>query len=187
MAVNKEQVKQLLGSGLTAETVASAVGCEPSYISQLLGEDAFAAEVSNLRAQALMANTARDTTIGSIEAKLLKRLETAVDEGLFFKPRDVLAAVVQVNRMQRRGASAPTTLHQQNNIVTLQLPAAAAPLFKISNAGEVVEVDGQTLVTMPARSLLTNLATRRGGGTNEDNKYERARRFIPGAQEQHSD
>jgi len=182
MAVNIAQVKQLLGSGLQAETVASAVGCEPSYISQLLGDETFANEVATMRSQSLMANSARDTTIGEIESSLLKRLKGMVDEGLFFKPRDVLAAAVQVNRMTRRGAAAPTSIHMQQTVVTLNLPTAAASRYTINPKGEVLEVDGQTLVTMPARTLLSTLTKSREGGTDED-KYERARKFIPGAQE----
>lgn len=183
MAINIDQVKKLLGSGLQAETVASAVGCEPSYISQLLGNEIFAQEVSELRAQSLMANTARDNTIGAIETKLLDNLSQLIDERAFFKPRDVLYAASVVNRMVRRGASAPTSIHMQQTVVTLNLPAAAASRFITSPKGEVLEVDGQTLVTMPARTLLSTLTKSREGGQDDPDKYEHARRFIPGAQE----
>ncbi len=182
MAVNIDQVKKLLGSGLQAETVASAVGCEPSYISQLLGNEIFANEVAVLRSESLMANTARDSTMGEIESSLLNRLKDAVDSGLFYKPRDILHATSVVNRLQRRGASAPTSIHMQQTVVTLNLPAAAASRYTINPKGEVLEVDDQTLVTMPARTLLSSLTKSREGGTDED-KYEQARKFIPGAQE----
>ena len=47
--IDKERAKKLLGSGVQAEIVAATLGCEPSYISQLLSDDHFREEVIALR------------------------------------------------------------------------------------------------------------------------------------------
>lgn len=180
MAVNKDQVKKLLGSGLPAETVASAVGCDPSYVSQLLGDDDFAAEVATLRSQALMSHTARDNTANEIEQSLLNKIKEAVDQHLIFKPKDLLHAYAVINKAVRRGAHSPTSLPAQTTVVQIALPVVTARQFVTNKVGEVIEADGQSLVTMPARDLLTSLSKQRGQ-PGED-KYERARRYIPGAQ-----
>jgi hypothetical protein len=41
MAVDNEKIKELLGSGLSNDVVASAVGCDPSYVSQLMSNETF--------------------------------------------------------------------------------------------------------------------------------------------------
>lgn len=180
MAVSKDKIQQLLGQGLSTEIVASAVGCEPSYVSQLMGDEEFAAKVTSMRAASLLANTRRDDKIGDIEEKLVDRLADLVDGGLIYKARDVLHAAAVVNRMQRRGAGAPQHLHMQQTVVQLNLPAVALSKFVTTPKGEVIEADGQTLVTMPAHQLLRKLHER-SGGTND--LYQKAGRFIAGGDE----
>ena len=160
MAINKEQIKELLGSGLAPGVVASAVGCDHSYISQLLGDEVFAGEVATLRTISLTADTKRDSSIDAIEDKLLAKLDEVVTDGAFYKPRDLLSAVAVVNKLQRRGkpigsGAGPATV---NNIVNIQLPAHVSKKFVTNRTNEVIEVEGQTLVTMPAHQLLRDLA-----------------------------
>lgn len=180
MAIDKNKVKQLLGTGLTPEVVANAVGCEPSYVSQLLSDEVFASEVANLRSAALVANTRRDDIMGQIEEDLLLKLKETIP--LIYKPRDVLHAVAVVNNMKRRGASAPGQVHVHQTVVELQLPVAARAKFVKTIKGEVIEADGQTLVSMPAHTLLNKLAANKGTDSNdgEKDKYLRAGRFVAG-------
>lgn len=186
MSINTEKVKEMLGAGLSVSIVASALGCEHSYISQLLMEPTFQEEVTALRMLATSADYKRDATIDGIEDKLLSKLDEMVEEGAFFRPRDVLLAATTVNRMQRRakqvGTSGPG--NTVNNIVNISLPTHVARRFTTNRQNEVVAVGDQTLVTMPAHQLLSTLSSRSSSSTDEgqDNgaeRYTEAAKYLP--------
>lgn len=196
MALDKEQIKQLLGQGLSATVVATAVGCVPAYISQLLSDSKFAEEVSSLRTAALTANNKRDSSIDKIEDGLIGQLAEIVESKQFYKPADVLRAVAVVNNMKRRGVPASETLNINNTIVNITMPAAVRRKITINAVGEVIEADGQSLITMPSAALLSDLADQadktqkskvleNGGPETRNsaapNKYREAARFLPAA------
>jgi hypothetical protein len=175
--------------------VANAVGCTESYISQLLADEAFAQQVMSIRLQSLTAATNRDQKIDDIEDQLLEKLKESIP--LVYKINDIARLFSLVNRAERRGVSAPMTQGQQSTVVQLMLPERVAQKFVRTPAGEIVEVDGQTLVTMPAHKLLQNLAAQHAakqvedGGSKDDpggqqssdpragNIYEKALKYIP--------
>jgi hypothetical protein len=180
MATDKRQIKELLGTGLSNEIVATAVGCDSAYISQLLSDEVFAGEVTALRAAALTANSKRDRKIDGIEDALIVKLEELMDSGVIYKPNDVLRAFTVINNAKRRGVSAAESITINNTVVNLSLPNRVVREFVQNAQGEVVEVEGQTLVTMPAHQLLKNLVNR-GDGSE---KYARVSRFLPTTIEQ---
>lgn len=154
--VDQERAKKLLGSGVPAEQVASVLGCEASYISQLMSQDEFREAVIALRVQNLTAAQERDNTADSIEQQLLQKLQDSLD--FIMKPGDILRAYSVVNNAKRRGAGAQQGQITNNVVVQLQLPVAIQQRFTTNTNGEVIEVDGRTMVTMPPAQLLQNLA-----------------------------
>lgn len=179
MATDHKQIQELLGTGLSNEIVASAVGCDPSYISQLLSDEVFAARVTLLRTEALTANTTRDRNIDGIEDALISKLEQMVEDSLIYKPNDVLRAFAVINNAKRRGVSAAESLVINHTVVKLQIPQHVVKEFIQNAQGEIVEVEGQTLVTMPAHMLLKNLQNR-----DNNDAYKRVARFLPTTIEQ---
>lgn len=180
MAVSKEQVRELLGSGLGPEVVASAVGCDISYISQMLSDEAFASDVALLRTKNLTSHNRRDASIDGIEDKLLQKLDSMISEGVFYKPRDVLQATVAVNRMIRRGMAPSTQGAVINNVIQIQIPSELLKKFTRNRANEVVAIEDQTLVTMPAHQLLKSLAAQVGNGEgNGTETYKDALKYLP--------
>lgn len=179
MAASIDHIKQLLGNGLSNEVVANAVGVTPSYISQLMGQEDFASEVIAKRSAVLASHSARDRTWDSAEDKLLETLHQQLDAGGFYKPMDILRAVAVVNAAKRRGNPTPEHLTLTQNVVTLNLPVQVVHTFTKSAAGEVVEVDGQTLVPMTAATLMSQLAAKNPGSAS----YEQVRRYIPSSAE----
>lgn len=175
---SKDQIVSLLGLGLSNTEVALAVGVEPSYITQLMADDEFAAEVTTKRAAALTANSRRDASIDTIEDKLLNKLEEIVDNQQLYKPMEVLRAASVVNQMKRRGVQASSGSTVINNIVNLTLPAAVKRQYTLNNQSEVVDTDGQTLVTMPTSTLLKELANKRSSDENGET-YQRLQRHLP--------
>ncbi len=183
MAASVEKIKELLGSGLNGEVVATAVGVTPGYISQLMSDPVFNTEVINLRAQALMSATVRDTNLDSLEDTLMKRLGEKIDNDLIYKPMDLLRALAVINSAKRRGQQAQAAMTNKNTtVVNLTLPTMIVNQYKKNLMGEVVEVTDpegktQTLVSMPASALMQKLSEQHQG----DKRYAQVRKFLPGS------
>ena len=154
--IDKERAKKLLGSGVQAEIVAATLGCEPSYISQLLSDDHFREEVIALRMATLTAATERDSAIDDIEDHLLEKIKESID--YIVKPRELLSAFNIINAAKRRGVGVGQNTVQNNVVVQLTLPTVIQNKFVTNSQGEVIEVDGKTTVTMPPAQLLKQLA-----------------------------
>lgn len=174
MLVDKDRVQNLLGAGLSPEIVANTVGCTPSYISQLMDDEAFAAIVTSKRSASLTGNISRDSSINSLEDRILEKLSAAVDTGGFYRPRDLLNAFTVVNRAVRRGPVQSGGDNTAKQTINLILPTITVERFTMSPNKEVIEIDNQTLITIPTSNLLSQLAKREGG-----EKYKAASNFIP--------
>jgi hypothetical protein len=148
----KERIISLLGTGISPAIAASAVGCSEAYVSQLMSQPEIAERVSALRFESLQAASNHDKKLDSLEDKIVDRLGEALP--MMMRPAELLRAAAIINGMKRRGSSAPETVHIQNQIVNLQIPQHAAVRFQLSSTKEIVEVDGRSLVTMPASQLL---------------------------------
>lgn len=178
MIVDKQKVMELLGSGVSNEQTASAVGCDASYISQLMADADFSAKVVALRVASLTEASKRDKKIDGIEDDLLDQLQDVVDMRGFMKPRDMLAAFAIVNKASRRGVSGGEAMVINQQIINLQLPPAVVQNFTKNAQGEIIEVEGQTLVTMPAHTLLKNLVQKNG---DNHEQYKKISRHLPAA------
>lgn len=180
--IGTDKIKELLGSGLSNDVVASAVGCTLPYISQLMSDADFAAEVVELRSKALTSHTKRDKRIDGIEDKLIDKLEDAIDTDQVYKPKDILQAFHLVNLAKRRGVPAHANITQQNTIINLNLPERLVKQFTMTAQGEVIDVETengkQTLVTMPAHTLLQTLAKR---NEEDGKKYGEVAKYLPAA------
>jgi hypothetical protein len=71
--------------------------------------------------------------------------------------------------------------------VQISLPAHVSKKFVTNRTNEVVEVEGQTLVTMPAHQLLRDLAAKQaamaektGEEVEDGGKYSKALNYLPG-------
>lgn len=175
MALDKDQIIALLGDGLADNVVANAIGCEPGYISQIWADDGNREKILALRTKNLRAATDRDRNIDTIEDKLIDKVNEAVDNNLIFKPAELLRAFAMVNAAKRRGVQADVQAHAPTTVVQLTLPVQVVQKFIISKDNEVVALENQTLIPMPANQLLTALAGR-DGDSNE--RYGKVQRFL---------
>jgi hypothetical protein len=152
------RILELLGTGLSPEIVASAAGVTPSYISQLLSEESFSKQVTQLRFDNLQAASTRDRAYDDIEDKLIEKMRDLLP--MMYKPLEVLRAITVINGAKRRGAVAPENIHINNTVVNLTIPNQILQRFIVNATNQVVEVSGnemtdsQTLVTMPSSQLL---------------------------------
>lgn len=176
MAVSKEQALELLGLNLSNEQVASSLGCHPTYITQLMADEAFAKEVTQRRMSSLQEQNKRDNEIDHIEDSLIRKLKEAVENNMIYKPADLLRAFAVVNKASRRGVQAATQPITQQTIVALNMPVKIVQKYQKTPNGEVIEVGGQTLVTMSSATLLGELGR---SGDKDGRRYQEIARFLP--------
>lgn len=165
-----ERLLQLLGSGVSPAIAATAVGCSESYVSQLMSTEEFAAKVAQLRFDNLQSNTKRDGRIDSLEDKLLDKMEETLP--YVSRPAELTRMFQIINGAKRRGANINEQMPVANQVVNLMIPQLTINNFVLSSQKEIVEVDGKSLVTMPAKNLLAEIAQRQQGDKNGhlDNK-----------------
>lgn len=178
MAGNKDQrIKEMLGFGISQEATANAVGVSPSYISQLMSDESFEASVAELKITHTVAATQRDLSYDALEDKLLVTMHDMVDQGRFQKPEQVLHALRVSNQMTRRGSGIQTGSKPLSVVVNLSLPGivrdrfipdSSKERFITNRKGEVIEVNGQTTVTMDSKVLVKQIKdARKEGGQDE--------------------
>ena len=142
----------LLGSGVSAEQTAAALGCSPSRISQLLSADDFSSKVRELRFSALSAHSERDARYDSLEDKLATRLENFLP--MLMKPMELVKSLQVVNSLKRRGHSSLDSIQQQQTVVSLQLPSIVVNKFVTNIQNQVIQAGGQELLTIQSSALL---------------------------------
>jgi len=148
----EERALDLLGSGVSPESCAAALGVTPGLISQLLAKDSFSTEVATIRYKNLQKHNERDGKYDGLEDALIKKLEASL--GLLVRPESILKAISIVNSATRRGQSTPQQVTNTQNIVQLTLPAKMAAKITINIDNQVVKAGDQELLTMQSGNLL---------------------------------
>ena len=151
----EERALQLLGTNISQESVAYALGVDPSRISQLLSDESFAAEVQRLRYENLQKHNARDAKYDSLEDKLLEKLDRSTN--LMVKPEMILKALQTVNAAKRRGVDSPQAVNQTTNIVQIALPKQISQKFTVNVDNHVIKAGDQSMVTIQSGTLLDRL------------------------------
>lgn len=146
----QEKIVTLLAQNFPAVVVASSVGCDESYISQLLAQDWFAEIVQQRKFAQLQKQTGIDDTYDDMEMQLQAKLRKAIP--MLIKPQDITRTLAVVNAAKRRGAQGDPNATVKQTVVNLTIPMQLFQRF-VSNANnQIVEVlDGtgkqSTLVT----------------------------------------
>ena len=153
----EDRALKLLGSGVGAESVASALGVTPSRISQLLAVEEFSKKVADLRYESLQSHNKRDNKYDTLEDALLAKLQKSLP--LLVKPESIMKAISVVNGAKRRGQSAPEAVANQQNIVNIILPSVIADKFTTNAENQVIKAGDQNLVTMQSGNLLKTTET----------------------------
>lgn len=154
----KDRIISLLGQGVPATQVAAHVGCDDSYISQLLQDEEIVLQVQQLKAENFGVMVEHDRKIDSVEQKLLNRLETLSE--FITKPSEAARVFSILNAAKRKTADAQATSAAPSTIVQLTLPESARVQFTVTQDRQVIEVEGRSMTTMPARSLAKQLEER---------------------------
>ena len=150
--MNIERALSLLGSGVSAEATAAALGVSASRISQLLADEEFANKVAEIKYKKLKSYTERDNKYDEIEDRLLDKLTRSIP--LIIKPRDILQSLKVINDAKRRGQQEIEPAVQVNQLVSIVLPQAITENFTVNINNQVIKAGNQELLTIPSGNLL---------------------------------
>lgn len=149
----KDRIKEMLGRGIPAVNVALAVGCDESYISQLMSDEGFAAEVQAAKAAVFDKFAQQDDSLDAAEQKALEKVAQLVP--FITRPGEAVRAFQVLNAAKRRTQNGATLAQQQaSTIVNIALPQVARVAMLADHNKQVIEVDGRPLITMPAKELV---------------------------------
>ncbi len=172
-----ERALSLLGSGVSAEATAAALGVSPSYVSQLLADEDFSEEVVKLRYSRLQAHNIRDGAYDGIEDELLHKLRKSLP--LMIRPDQILKAIQVVNGAKRRGQSAPERVDAGATIVQITLPTQIVQNFTSDGNNKIISAGEQSFQTMNSNTLLQRFKNQQKETTQPANQelptHEQAR------------
>jgi hypothetical protein len=154
----KDRIIELLGKGISAVQVASAVGCDDSYISQLLSEPGVSEQVQALKATHFAKYAEQDASLDDAEARALQRVSQLLDFAT--RPAEAVRIFGILNAAKRRTSDTLQNAQPVAQTVQLDLPAAARVRFTLTTDRQVIEVEGRSMTTMPAKSLAAQLEQR---------------------------
>lgn len=143
---------QLLGSGVSPEHTAAAVGVTPSLVSQWLAEESFASLVTEEKYKKLTVHNARDDSLDSLEDILIEKLKSTLQ--FCFRPMELVKAFQVINAAKRRGTSELSPVHNHQQIVSISLPTQIINTIQLTPQGMVTKVGEQSLITMQSGALL---------------------------------
>lgn len=154
----KDRIIEMLGQGLSATQVASAVGCEDSYISQLLSDEHISRQVQELRAENFSKYVDLDRRLDEAEEEALTKLASLAN--FITKPTEAARVYSILNAAKRRTVDQVNQQQAVAQTVSLDLPMAARVRFTLTNDRQVIEIEGRSMTTMPARNLASRLEQR---------------------------
>lgn len=154
----QDKIIELLGRGIPATQVAAAVGCDDSYISQLLSNESIVAKVQELRVAHYSGYVELDKKVDSAEEAALKKVISLIP--YLAKPTEAVQVYKVLNAAKRRTMDAASATQTPTQTVILDLPEAARVRFTLTHDKQVIEIAGRSMTTMPAKSLAAQLEQR---------------------------
>lgn len=148
----------MLGNGIPATQVASAVGCDDSYISQLLSEEGVADKVIAAKAEHFSKYVELDGRVDDAESEALRRVESLIP--FITKPSEAVRVYSVLNAAKRRTSDSANAAQAVMQTISLDIPEASRVRFTLTADRQVIEIEGRSMTTMPAKSLASQLEQR---------------------------
>ena len=153
----EDRAVALMGSGVSAEQAALALGVTPARISQLMAQPEFSSAVAEARYKNVAQHNDRDQKYNNIEDTIVDKLEETVH--LIQKPAELLRAAQVVSNIKRRGSNSHDSVGGSQNLVQIILPDVVAKDFtlQIDINNQVKSAGDQDLLTINSATLLNQV------------------------------
>lgn len=156
----KEQIMEMLSQGLQPTQVAATLGLSDGYVSQLLSDEDFAAELELKKVAVAQEDIEFDNKIDSVEATFLDRIE---QKAPLANLQQSLQAFAVLNKAKRRKDSfVQRSQIPAGAVVNIQINVDKLPSYIMNGNAEIVEVEGKTMVSATPTKLDEILAVRLG-------------------------
>lgn len=147
----KDIARQMLAQGLQPSVVAGTIGVEESYVSQLMSDEDFAASVELMRVEQSQEDIDYDKKLERTEEGYLDKIEHRLPVANL---QQSLQAFKILNGAKRRKDRSMTPgLVNHGTIVNITLPQAISPKYLTNGNNEIVEVEGQTMISATPKAL----------------------------------
>lgn len=150
--VDKDKAKNLLSGGVEYSLAAKILGCDVSYLSHLMADPEFAAEVTARQVANAGDQVQITRKVTELQLKALEKIERLLPfESDLSEIRQCFKVL---NSATLRTPDVNPDAGKDQQVVTLRLPQAIALNFKVDINNEVIQAGEQALVTMPSQMLL---------------------------------
>lgn len=139
----------MLSIGLPATAVAARLGVTDSQISQLLSEPDFAAAVETARLAANEEDQKFDSRLEETESQALDNIAAKIRFGNLQQSLQAFK-VLNGARRRRDGIVAQPTI---GTAVQINMPTVLMPVYVLNGKSEIVEVDGQTMISASPKRM----------------------------------
>lgn len=155
----KTRIMKYLADGVKPVDISTIVGCTPAYVSQLLKDEDFKAELEEYMQTHSSAPDAEDTRLTTryvnIEHKLLSAMEGAMADAKLGEITRALEVVAK-RQIDVKTLNKPVVPTTQVTMVSLTLPASskiAAPKVIMNEAQEVIAIGNNVLAPMSSEGV----------------------------------
>lgn len=155
----KEHAILLLSQGIPTSQVAAACGVSDSYISQLKADPEVQAQIAEKQAAHSIADMQFDDDLETAENMALQKIKSNI---AFANMGQAIAAFRILNTARRRADPVVTSDAAVSVTVNLTLPQSAVPRYVTNANNEIIEVEGQTMLSATAKNLDQILAEKHG-------------------------
>lgn len=181
MSTKQDRIAGLLVQGMKPAMVASIVGCDPSYISQLLKDEAFLYHLQSLNTELEAGEAPLEADVEDrkqetlfLADKMLAAEHHALDKILkempYLSGRDAIVALdvigkrkdatlAQVFGPSKLGMGTPVAQPGHTTVqVTLTVPNICIPELTLSSNNEIISIGERSVAAMPTATLKQMLA-----------------------------
>ena len=155
----KEHAILLLSQGIPTSQVAAACGVSDSYISQLKADPDVQTQIAEKQAASSIADIQFDDDLETAENMALQKIKSNI---AFANMGQAIAAFRILNTARRRADPVVTSDAAVSVTVNLTLPQSAVPRYVTNANNEIIEVEGQTMLSATAKNLDQILAEKHG-------------------------
>jgi len=148
----------MLVNGIPPTAIASSLGVSESYISQLANDEEFKEELSTKRIAVAQHDLDYDKKLDSAEEAALEILQNKLRFANLSQSTGVFSALNKARRRRESGNHAPQA--GMGTVINITMPVVVLPTYVQNSLGEIVEVDGKTMVSANPKALDAIVAQR---------------------------
>lgn len=155
----KNRIMRYLADGVKPANISTIVGCKPSYISQLLADEDFQAQLAELIEQTQAEPDIEEKSLTSkyvtMEHKLLASMEGALADAKLSEITRALEVVAK-RQIDTKALNRPAPQTTNVTMVSLTLPATSrihVPQVVMNETQEVVAIGNDVLAPMSSEGV----------------------------------